>query len=508
MKNLWKFSLLLFTSIIIYPVLNVSFAQQDGDDIVIGKYKTIHSKILDEDRLLFIHLPKEYKDTQLKYPVLYILYVDIYNYFADATIITEKLGGTGEIPPMIIVGVANTNRYRDFLPFQSRSIPESGGADNFLRFVEEELIPQVDDTYRTKNFRILAGPQAAAVFSLYTLINKPNLFQAFVTENPFMNPENAEFLYPKAEQFFKTQNSFRKFLYIKCEKNESPQNLEFAEKFSKLFETKKPDNFQVEVSFSEPTGYFITPLPFREALRSLFLSYKLPEQFQTNTLKDILDYYERRTEKYGFSVDPPELMLTFEGDKLNQQGKTMEALEIFTYQLSLYPHCLNVLWRLGETYREMGEYEKAKDFYRKFLEIRDIDAAMIHRRLNQVERIIGGSAAYRIEQEIILNGIQAGMKKYREIKSDSETNLYFDENEINGLGYRLMGSGDMNAALEIFKLNTELYSESANVFDSLGEAYLQNGQKDLAIKNYEKSLELNPNNNNAKQVLKNLMETK
>jgi len=506
MKNYKISFLLVFLSIMFFfSGEKLCFAQKDGDDVVIGKYKMIHSHVLDEDRLLLIHLPREYEDTQLSYPVLYLLYGQHINeYFADAAIITEKLGETGEIPPVIIIGVANTNRYRDNLPAKIRGRSDSGGADNFISFFEEELIPYVDKNYRTKNFRILAGPQAGAVFGLYSLITKPKLFNAVLSENPFMNPENSEFLYPRAELFFKNTKSFKNFLYIKCEKNERPQDLEYAERFAKLLESEKPEDFRFRVEFREPSGYFIAPLPFREGLRELFAGHKLPENFQTDTVKDIIHYYGKLSGEYGFEVDPPSLMLTFEGDKLNEQGKTKEAIELFEYQLSLYPKSLNALLRLGETYRGMGDLEKARQYYRTFLDIRDTDVAMIHSRLNMVERMISSSAAYRIEQEIRKNGIQAGLKKYQAIRSDPKNELYFEESEFNAMGYRLMGAGKMKAAIEIFKLNVELHPESANVYDSLAEAYMNSGDTKKAIKNYKKSLELNPDNNNAKEMLKKL----
>jgi len=480
-------------------------AQEDGDDIVIGRYKIIHSNILDEDRLLLIHLPREYDETRLSYPVLYLLYgQDINNYFAEAVIITEKLGATGEIPPVIIVGVANTNRYRDNLPEKIRGRSDSGGADNFLRLFEEELIPHVDKNYRTKNFRILAGPQAGAVFGLYALLIKPNLFNAVLAENPFMNTENSAFLYPRAESFFKNTESLKNFLYIKCEKDERTQDLEYVENFAKVLESHTPEGFRFQVEIREPSGYFIAPLPFGEGLRTLFPGHKLPENFQTNTVKDIIDYYGKLSEEYGIAIDPPSLMMTFEGDKLSEQRKTSEAIELFEYQLSLYPQSLNALWRLGEIYRGMGDFEKAREYYRKFLDIRDTDVAMIQSRLNQVERIISESAAYRIEQEIDKNGIEVGVKKYREIKSDPENKLYFDENEFNAMGYRLMAKRKIEEAIEVFKLNVELHPESANVYDSLGEAYMNSGDTKNAIKSYKKSLELNPENDNAKEMLKKL----
>ena len=60
------------------------------------------------------------------------------------------------------------------------------------------------------------------------------------------------------------------------------------------------------------------------------------------------------------------------------------------------------------------------------------------------------------------------------------------------------------AAIAVFKTNVELYPKSANVYDSLGEAYMANGEKELAIANYKKSLELNPQNQNAVEMLKKL----
>jgi tetratricopeptide (TPR) repeat protein len=59
-------------------------------------------------------------------------------------------------------------------------------------------------------------------------------------------------------------------------------------------------------------------------------------------------------------------------------------------------------------------------------------------------------------------------------------------------------------AIEIFKLNVEAYPESANVYDSLGEAYIVNGDKQLAIRNYQRAVELNPQNTNAIEMLKKL----
>ncbi|MGD9344577.1 MAG: MBL fold metallo-hydrolase [Candidatus Aminicenantes bacterium] len=116
------------------------------------------------------------------------------------------------------------------------------------------------------------------------------------------------------------------------------------------------------------------------------------------------------------------------------------------------------------------------------------------------------SAALVMEKVIEESGIEAGVKKYLSMKAEQETQYYFGENDFNALGYRLMGRGGIEAAIEVFKLNADAFPDSWNVYDSLGEAYMTKGDKELAIKYYKKSLDLNPENNNAKEILKRLGE--
>lgn len=106
----------------------------------------------------------------------------------------------------------------------------------------------------------------------------------------------------------------------------------------------------------------------------------------------------------------------------------------------------------------------------------------------------------------ILNeqGTAAAIAKYREWKSASPPAYVFAEPQLNNLGYALLQRGRAADAIEIFKLNVEMFPASANVYDSLGEAYVAAGEKALAMKNYEKSFELNPRNTNAAEALKKL----
>ncbi|NIM91498.1 MAG: tetratricopeptide repeat protein [Candidatus Aminicenantes bacterium] len=110
-----------------------------------------------------------------------------------------------------------------------------------------------------------------------------------------------------------------------------------------------------------------------------------------------------------------------------------------------------------------------------------------------------------LASEIIKKGgiqsLQASLANIRKLR-DTKGDVYFDEASLNGIGYYLMNSGKIHEAIEVFKLNVEVFPKSFNAYDSLGEAYMKNGDKENAILNYRKSLELNPDNNNAREMLK------
>ena len=99
------------------------------------------------------------------------------------------------------------------------------------------------------------------------------------------------------------------------------------------------------------------------------------------------------------------------------------------------------------------------------------------------------------------SGLAAMVEAYRSFKSDPTTSGVFTEVEVNRFGYQLMGNSQLQAATEVFKLNAESYPLSFNVYDSLAEAYMNGAENDLAIQFYEKSLEINPGNTNATDML-------
>lgn len=106
------------------------------------------------------------------------------------------------------------------------------------------------------------------------------------------------------------------------------------------------------------------------------------------------------------------------------------------------------------------------------------------------------------------DGVTAAIAYFHEAREKDPSVLMFSERQMNALGYEFLSKGKLADAIALFKLNVEVFPASSNVYDSLGEGYMENGQYDLAIQNYKKSLEMNSKNRNAIEKLNELEELK
>ena len=131
-----------------------------------------------------------------------------------------------------------------------------------------------------------------------------------------------------------------------------------------------------------------------------------------------------------------------------------------------------------------------------------------------IENILNGrpfsipqKSIYLTIREKCYKNINEGIELYRKLKkNDPGTYNFSNEYELNQLGYQLIEKNKIGDAIKIFKLNISEFPNSANTYDSMGEAYYLNGNNDLALVNYKKSLELNPNNSNAIEMIKKIQK--
>jgi tetratricopeptide (TPR) repeat protein len=119
--------------------------------------------------------------------------------------------------------------------------------------------------------------------------------------------------------------------------------------------------------------------------------------------------------------------------------------------------------------------------------------------------------AYMLYEKAVQNGVSGedgAIAFYRDVNSqeDTLTKYSLGEEHLNSVGYALLRQNKVNEAIELFTFMVEEFPQSANAWDSRGEAYMKAGNKELAIENYKKSLELNPDNDNAKRMIEQLQK--
>jgi predicted alpha/beta superfamily hydrolase len=160
-----------------------------GTALVTGHSYRLTSRVLGESRTVEVALPPGYDENRSqRYPVLYVLDSEVES--GPAIAITRFYATMGQLPPMIVVGVRNTDRMRDLTPptvADFRPPPEAGaagGADRFLRFLADELAPWVEGRYRTAPMRVLVGHSLGGLLALHALATRPRLFTGYLVMEP------------------------------------------------------------------------------------------------------------------------------------------------------------------------------------------------------------------------------------------------------------------------------------------------------------------------------------
>lgn len=141
---------LVIFGVFLSTVPNSVFTYQSADGIVMEKVVKLQSEVVNEERRIYIHLPNDYAQSNLRYPVLNV-YVYEPSSFHFPTAVVRRLTEMDLISKMIVVGMSDIDIGRDLTPTHSNDYgPHSGGADTFIKHIKEEMIPYVDENFRTQ----------------------------------------------------------------------------------------------------------------------------------------------------------------------------------------------------------------------------------------------------------------------------------------------------------------------------------------------------------------------
>jgi len=181
----------------------------------------LYSKFLAEERRIFVYLPSGSVGLDEKFPVIYLL--DGHSLHNVVSSFVQHYSSRGRIPRMIVASIASTNRVRDFTPTVRGSgseAPEGGGANNFLNFLTQELIPIIERKYPTNDMRTIIGHSMGGLFTLYTMLSRPDLFRYYLASSPWLLNED-EPLITELERLMKKQLPLSEKLFLAHEHIES-----------------------------------------------------------------------------------------------------------------------------------------------------------------------------------------------------------------------------------------------------------------------------------------------
>ena len=342
---------------------------QKVESIIIGKKENIQSKVLNENRALWIYTPNntsQNASTEKRYPVLYVL--DGSAHFYSTVGIIQQLSqanGNGVLPEMIVVGIENTNRLRDLVPSSNLAKPNP-----FVKFLSSELIPYIDKNYNTAPYRLLVGHSLGGLTTIDMLTNFPELFNACIAIDPSVWYNNEKFLSNTITQLPK-QNMTGKRLYIgtantmpkgmsisklKKDNSNETQHIRSIFKLDKFLKSNT-NGLRYANKYYESERHNTLPLLCEyDGLRFIFDYFHLDlseKDFADTTAliaSRLKTHYSTISEKMGYQNAAPEALINFLAYDALGKKHYNKAKTLFELNIEWYPESSNIFDSYADLY--------------------------------------------------------------------------------------------------------------------------------------------------------------
>lgn len=387
---------------IVLSICFISAINSQNNQIVIGKTEKIHSTILNEERKIWIHVPDSYSNenvifSKVNYPVVYLL--DGNDHFTQLVGILDGLSKQNLCPKMIVVGIENTNRTRDLTPSQSKAKPPyiskemaeiSGGGANFISFIEKELIPHIKSNYPTEPYQIFIGHSFGGLTVMNTLIEKPELFNAYVSIDPSMHWNEQRLLkkiknvtfnkkYANKSLYLAIANTMKKGMDTLSVRKDTTFAGAHMNSLLDLNDILKKDS---QINLSYKGTYYPNDnhgsVPFiaeYDALRYIFNFYQLDIDMEdlmnpeTKVFDKVKNHFKELSNKFGVKKLPTEELINNFGYGSMSMQQFDRAEKFFILNTKNYPTSFNVFDSLGDLYLATGEKNKAIESFKKSIEL-------------------------------------------------------------------------------------------------------------------------------------------
>jgi len=331
----------------------------------------VQSEILKQQRLLTISKPEDYDGGTDRYPVLYLL--DAESNLEYTAAIVHTLAENEFIPEMIVVGINsgdNARRTHDLTPpsqaeIDNRFSPGNGGADAFLSFIDDELVPYIERNYRTRPYRILVGHSLGGLFAIHALITKPKLFNAYIAIDPTVAWNNGAEI-DHSRRFFSEMKELQADLFITAA-NGFGTPTAGVRTFVGVLDGNTPQGFRWKYEYMQDENHVSIPLPsVYSGLKTIFDGWYVVDPlrlFDEGGLEAIDKHFREGGKRYGYERATPPFAVSLVVAGLIKTGRLEDASTVLLHDPKLYHPPWNQLDALARAYAERGNTQQAIRYY-------------------------------------------------------------------------------------------------------------------------------------------------
>jgi len=358
---------------------------------------TLSSGALGEDREILVALPDDYDASGTRYPVLYVL--DAEWHFLPAVAAVRMLAETSYIashrlPRLIVVGVVNVDRSRDYTPTRRVNqpgfyFPTSGGGDAFLTFLEEELVPFVHDRFRAQPCDILAGWSFGGLLTMHALLDRPDIFDAYLAISPSLWWDD-EVVAKRAVELVASGAVRERDLVLTIGTAEDGGLCYNAvhELVRRWDEKPLPG---LRMTFLEIPGEDHNHSPYTayfDGLRALFADWFFPEEAFAGGLDSLDAHYAELSRRRGYTIDVPDHIYEALARSFLAEERPADAIAVMRARCEREPASAMSFFALGEVCRKAHDNGAARRAYRKAVELELKTSAPDSVFINYVEKMI------------------------------------------------------------------------------------------------------------------------
>jgi predicted alpha/beta superfamily hydrolase len=333
---------------------------EGGESISIGERFTLTSSILGEERPYLVSLPQGH-DGVSRLPVLYVL--DAEQHFNVFATTIEYLGRDTNIPPMMVVGIPNTAaRENNMVPYVSDWSPDGGGADKFLSFFTDELIPEIASNYPTSGFNIIAGKSYGGLFALYAATQETSPFKAYISASPSVFLKDNQIVKDLWEN--RATVAKAKFIFASHANEDDIMRHPFDEVAGILEHVMTRANsvgYKFYLEERHETVFLPTLL---DAMDGMFPTFQSPRYTRRLGAEGVVGHYQAIIDDLELGIEIPERVFTYLGNLTRSEETMPQALDIFREGVKRYPDSVSAEYHLIRSLLKTGEHAEALEHLR------------------------------------------------------------------------------------------------------------------------------------------------